>query len=183
VAVGVVPNTEFLAGTDVAIDRGIVVDAHMRSTVDNIWAAGDVAQGPNFYDGTSTLNGIVPDAVDQGRTAGMAMAGDPAVAPYRGAVPLNTYTFFGQQALAVGVHESVAGGAEAVRNVDAEHHRYLKVVLDDNRLVGIFGINTGFDPGIMWELILRRTDLASVRERLLREPREAARALMSQAWR
>jgi phenylglyoxylate dehydrogenase epsilon subunit len=183
VGVGVAPVTDFLAGSGVALDRGVLVDDTMRSSVPNIWAAGDVAQARGFYDGAKTLNGILPDAVEQGRIAGMAMAGDPGVRAYPGGVPLNTYTFFGKHAVSVGVHGDGVAGAEVVKTVDADHGRYLKIVLADNRLLGIFGIGTAFDPGVMWELILRRTDLSAVRERFLRSPQDAARVLMSRTWR
>ena len=78
VGVGVAPVTGFLDGSGVDIDRGVLVDDTMRSSVANIYAAGDVAQARGFYDGERTLNGILPDAVEQGRIAGMAMAGDAA---------------------------------------------------------------------------------------------------------
>jgi phenylglyoxylate dehydrogenase epsilon subunit len=183
VGVGVAPVTDFLAGSGVDTDRGVLVDDRMRSSVQNVWAAGDVAQARGFYDGAKTLNGILPDAVEQGRIAGMAMAGDPGLKPYPGGIPLNTYTFFGQHAVSVGVHGDGVAGAEVVRSVDAAHGRYLKIVLDGNRLLGIFGINVAFDPGVMWELILRRIDLTRVRERFLHAPQEAARVVMSQTWR
>ena len=183
VGVGVAPVTGFLQGSGVDIDRGVLVDDTMRSNVVNIYAAGDVAQARGFYDGVKTLNGILPDAVEQGRIAGMAMAGDPGVKPYPGGVPLNTYTFFGQHAVSVGTHGEAVPGAEVVTTVDAEATRYLKIVLKDDRLLGIFGINAPFDPGVMWELILRRIDLAPARERFLRAPQDAARVLMSRTWR
>ena len=183
VGVGVAPVTDFLAGSGVDLDRGVLVDDTMRSSVPNIWAAGDVAQARGFYDGAKTLNGILPDAVEQGRIAGMAMAGDPGMRAYPGGVPLNTYTFFGRHAVSVGVHGDGVAGAEVVRTVDADRGHYLKIVLADNRLLGIFGIGTAFDPGVMWELVLRRTDLSAVRERFLRSPQDAARVLMSRTWR
>ncbi len=170
VGVGVAPVTDFLAGSGVAVDRGVLVDDEMRSSVASIWAAGDVAQARGFYDGAKTLNGILPDAVEQGRIAGMSMAGDPGVAPYPGGVPLNTYTFFGQQAVSVGVHGDGVANVEIVRRHDADAGRYLKIVLHENRLLGIFGINEPFDPGVMWELILRRTDLSPVRDRFVASP-------------
>ncbi len=149
------PVTDFLAGSGVAVDRGILVDDSMRSSVDGIWAAGDVAQARGFYDEAKTLNGILPSAVEQGKIAGMAMAGDPAVKPWPGGVPLNTYTFFGQQAVSVGSQDA---GEVVRKEADAKH--YLKIVMQDNRLTGIFGINVPFDPGVMWEIILRRIDLS-----------------------
>jgi 3-phenylpropionate/trans-cinnamate dioxygenase ferredoxin reductase subunit len=43
VGVGIEPVTELLAGTDVEIDNGIVVDEFCRTGVEGIYAAGDVA--------------------------------------------------------------------------------------------------------------------------------------------
>ena len=183
VGVGVTPVVDFLAGTGVAIDRGVLVDDSMLSSVENIWAAGDVAQAKSFYTGEKVLNGILPDAVEQGRIAGLAMAGDAGLKPYPGGIPLNTYTFFGQQALSVGIAGEGLAGVEVEQRVDAAARRYLKIVLQDNRLIGIFGINTPFDAGVMWELIQRRIDLAPVKKEFLARPRETARVLMSRTWR
>jgi len=185
VATGVAPVTDFLAGSGVATERGVLVDAHMRTNVANIWAAGDVAQARGFFTGERIINGILPDAVDQGRIAGMAMAGDPGAKDYAGGVPLNTYSFFGQQAVSVGVHEGALeqSGVEVQKQADAAENRYLKIVLKNNRLAGIFGVNSAFDPGIMWELILRGIDLGEEKLAFLRSPQQTARALMSRNWR
>jgi phenylglyoxylate dehydrogenase epsilon subunit len=144
-----------------------------------------VAQARGFFTDDRIINGILPDAVDQGRIAGMAMAEDPGSKIYAGGVPLNTYSFFGQQAVSVGVPEGALAqsGVEVQKQVDAEHQRYLKIVLKDNRLAGIFGVNSAFDPGIMWELILRATDLGEEKLAFLRAPQDTARALMSKNWR
>ncbi len=185
VATGVAPVTDFLEGSGVATERGVLVDEHMRTNVANIWAAGDVAQARGFFTHDRIVNGILPDAVDQGRIAGMAMAEDPGSKTYAGGVPLNTYSFFGQQAVSVGVHEGALepAGVEVQKQVDAEAKRYLKIVLKDDRLAGIFGVNAAFDPGIMWELILRAIDLGGEKLAFLRSPQDTARALMSKNWR
>ena len=185
VATGVAPVTDFLEGSGVAIERGVLVDEHMRTNVANIWAAGDVAQARGFFTDSRIINGILPDAVDQGRIAGMAMAEDPGSKTYAGGVPLNTYSFFGQQAVSVGVHEGALApaGVEVQKQVGAEAKRYLKIVLKEDRLAGIFGVNSAFDPGIMWELILRAIDLGEEKLAFLRSPQQTARALMSRNWR
>lgn len=180
VSTGVSPVMDYLDGSGALMERGIVVDDTMRTSIDNIWAAGDVAQARGFYDGAKIINGILPDAVEQGKIAGMAMAGDPALKHYPGGVPLNTYTFFGQRAVSVG---SQGEGDVALLEVDALAKRYLKIVMKDGRLTGIFGINVAFDPGVMWELILRRVDLAPVREQFLADPQRIGRMLMSKTWR
>jgi phenylglyoxylate dehydrogenase epsilon subunit len=182
VGTGVTPVMDYLQGTQVATDRGILVDDTMHTNVSDVWAAGDVAQARGFYTSAPVLNGILPYAVEQGRIAGMAMAEDPALETYRGGVPLNTYSFWGRHAVSVGTNVAPQG-AEVVRRLEGAHERYLKIILDGNRLHGIFGVNEMFDAGVMWELILRRTDLGSVRERFLARPNETARALMSRTWR
>ncbi len=185
VATGVAPVTDFLEGSGIETERGVLVDAHMRTNVDNIWAAGDVAQARGFFTSERIINGILPDAVDQGRIAGMAMAEDPGTKDYAGGVPLNTYSFFGQHAVSVGVHEDAMEqtGVEVKKQMDAEQNRYLKIVLKDRRLAGIFGVNAAFDPGIMWQLILRGIDLGEDKLAFLRSPQDTARALMSKNWR
>ena len=185
VATGVAPVTDFLEGSGVDTERGVLVDEHMRTNIANIWAAGDVAQARGFFTPDRIINGILPDAVDQGRIAGMAMAEDPGARTYAGGVPLNAYSFFGQQAVSVGVHESALeqSGVEVQKQLDAAQNRYLKIVLKDRRLAGIFGVNAAFDPGIMWELILRATDLGEEKLAFLRSPQQTARALMSKNWR
>jgi phenylglyoxylate dehydrogenase epsilon subunit len=50
-------------------------------------------------------------------------------------------------------------------------------------LTGIYGVNEFFDAGVMSQLILRRIDLAPVRERFLAEPMKVAREIMSRTWR
>jgi phenylglyoxylate dehydrogenase epsilon subunit len=182
VGTGVTPIMDYLRDSPVATDRGILVDDTMRTNVSDVWAAGDVAQARGFYTSEPVLNGILPYAVEQGRIAGMAMADDPAVESYRGGVPINTYSFWGQYALAVGTNAAPAG-AEVVTRMDPARNQYLKIILHDDRLQGIFAVNESFDAGVMWELILRRTDLQPVRDGFLARPNVTARALMSRTWR
>ncbi|MDD5249521.1 MAG: FAD-dependent oxidoreductase [Rhodocyclaceae bacterium] len=182
VATGVKPELAYLAGSGVAVAQGICVDNAMRTNVANVWAAGDCAQAKDFYQDAITLNAILPDATEQGRIAGMAMAGDPGRRDYAGGVPLNTYHFFGQHAISVGSGVVPPGGVEQLR-VDEANGRYLRAIFQDGRLLGIFGIGTFFDGGIMWQLILRRVDLSASMDRLVADPLATGREFMSRLWR
>ena len=181
VCTGVKPNIDFLNGSGIETDAGILVDDRMRTSAANVWAAGDVAQARGFWGG-QVVNGILPNAVEQGRVAGLDMAGDAALAPFPGAVPLNTYSFFGQQAISVGRSASEAGSTVAERG-DDESGVYRRIVLKDDKLVGIATINDFVDAGIMWQLILRSTDLAPVKRKFIADPMRTGRQLMSQLWR
>jgi len=185
VSTGVAPEIGYLEGSGVEADRGVLVDDAMRTGVANIWAAGDVAQARDFYGPQPIVNGILPDAVEQGRIAGMSMVDDPALKAYPGGVPLNTFTFFGQHAISVGLGGAVetANGLEIDELIDAGRNSCRKIVMEDDRLLGISGINVELDAGIMWQLILRRVDLRSVKGEFIARPRDTGRFLMSRLWR
>ncbi len=182
VATGVKPNMGYLAGCRVEHDKGILVDDSMQTSAPNVWSAGDCAQARSFFTADKVMNAILPDAAEQGRIAGMAMAGDPGLRHYPGGVPLNAYHFFGRHAISVG-SSRVPAGAEVVTRFDAASGRYLKAIFKDGCLLGIYGVNEFFDGGVMCQLILRRIDLSPVKERFLAEPMKVGREIMSKTWR
>lgn len=71
-AAGVRSTLDLVAGSDIKADRGILVNERMETSIPDVYAAGDVAQ---FND----INYCIwPEAVEQGRVAGLAMAGGEA---------------------------------------------------------------------------------------------------------
>ena len=182
VATGIRPNVDYLTDSRVERDRGILVSDTMQTSVANVWSAGDCAQAKGFFTEDKVMNAILPDATEQGRIAGMAMAGDPGMKAYQGGVPLNTYHFFGRHAISVG-SSKVPEGGEVVTRFDKATGRYLKVIFKKGCLLGIYGVNEFFDAGVMCQLILRRIDLSAVRDRLVANPLAVGRELMSKTWR
>ena len=178
-ATGVRPATAFLAGSGVGIEQGVLVDERMRTSVPDIWAAGDVTQPEHFLDGRKAVAGILPNAVEQGRIAGADMAGDRGVKPYAGSVSLTTFGFFGNHAVSVGALEEAGAQIE----IRSDNGKYLRLVIADGRLRGISAINHPVDAGLMWQLILRRVDLHPVLADFLARPHETGRILMSRLWR
>jgi NADPH-dependent 2,4-dienoyl-CoA reductase/sulfur reductase-like enzyme len=73
--IGVMPNTALAEQAGLAVDNGIVVDAQLRSSDADIWAAGDVA---NFHSVALDRRMRVEHehaAIGMGKHAGRAMAG------------------------------------------------------------------------------------------------------------
>ncbi|MCW8442996.1 FAD-dependent oxidoreductase [Fluoribacter gormanii] len=69
------PVTEFLEGSGIQINDGIVVDQYLQTNKEGIYAAGDVA---NFYDPVFRRchrNGGVDNAIKQGKIAALNMMG------------------------------------------------------------------------------------------------------------
>lgn len=184
-ATGVRPRIRYLEGSNIETDMGILVNSTMKTSAEDVWAAGDVAQAPQFFEPGKTVNATLPNAVTQGRIAGMDMAEDPALRPYTGSSGLNTFNFFGHHAFSVGlatITEST-GDTEVNTTFLPGSHRYEKLVFQNDRLVGVSAINAALDPGVLRELIQRQTDLASVKERFVSAPLETGRLLMSRLWR
>jgi NAD(P)H-nitrite reductase large subunit len=75
---GVRPNRQMVAHTPIRCDYGIVVDDRMRTSVDGVYAAGDVAQGENSITGKSEVIATWFNACTQGEIAGRNMAGTEA---------------------------------------------------------------------------------------------------------
>jgi phenylglyoxylate dehydrogenase epsilon subunit len=184
-AAGVRPRIGFLKGSGLALDQGILVDDRMRASAADVWAAGDVAQAPGFFDSGRTVNATLPNASVQGRIAGMDMAGDPGLKPYLGSSGLNTFNFFGHHGFSLGQATITAPSAEIEVNTIylPSSRRYQKLVFKNNRLIGVSAIDAELDPGVLRELIQRRVDLSAVKEEFTRDPLNTGRLLMTKLWR
>jgi phenylglyoxylate dehydrogenase epsilon subunit len=179
-ATGVRPRTDFLKGSGVRIDRGVVVDRNMMTNVADVYAAGDVAQTPNLLTGEYGLSLILPSAVEQGRVAGNRMAdGDRR---YEGWLSMNAFNFFGCMAVSLG---RFMGGPhdEVLEDRDTEARRYKKLVFRDGRLIGANFFNVKVDTGVIAHLIRTGTDVRGNEGLLLEKPVDAGLWLMQEAER
>ncbi|MDF2232242.1 FAD-dependent oxidoreductase [Albimonas sp. CAU 1670] len=73
VGIGVHPNVELAAAAGCAIDDGIAVDASCRTSLPDLYAAGDCASFP--WRGARVRLESVPNAIDQGAACARAMLG------------------------------------------------------------------------------------------------------------
>ena len=99
-ATGVAPNLDFLEGSGIETDHGILVDKHLATNVEGIYAAGDVAQGPDFSTGKQEVHAIQPTASEHGRIAARNMAGQTT--PYRGSLAMNVLNTLGLVSASLG---------------------------------------------------------------------------------
>ena len=184
VATGVRPRVSFLEGSNVKVDEGILVDERMRTGTQDLWAAGDAAQAKSFHGPEKVLNGILPDAVEQGRTAGMDMAGDPSLRPWAGGLPMNTYSFFGNHAFSIGAKpEESEDELEVHRLHSPVSGSYQEFVFNKDKLIRAWGINTALDPGIVCRMIRSKVDLGEAKAMFAAAPLRSGRVLMSRLWR
>ena len=140
---GIKPNVEWLRGSGVRVNRGIVVDLNGRTNVPGVFAAGDCAEAIDPLTGRSAVSGIWPVAYEMGRAAGAAAVG--VERPSAGALRMNASRFFGEPVISIGeVCPERLEGATAEVLVNREGV-YRKLVHHQGRLAGalLFGDISG----------------------------------------
>ncbi|MBM4424567.1 MAG: NAD(P)/FAD-dependent oxidoreductase [Chloroflexi bacterium] len=176
-AIGVKPQIEFARGTPIQVDRGILVNDRLETTVPDVYAAGDCAQVWDRWSQKHMLDVLWPTAIAAGRVAGANMAG--AHQTYMKGVPFNACLLFGLHVTAIG---QLGGGrgddGEVLQHIDRgssevwatrpqsyasawsqDGANTVRLVLDGDRLAGalIVGRQTLADP--LRDLIEHQTDI------------------------
>lgn len=176
VATGVKSNIDFVEGSGMKTENGILVDEYMRSTVDDIYAAGDCAQGPDFSTGGWAVHAVQPTAVDHGRIAALNMAGKPA--PYKGSLNMNVLDTVGLISASFGKWDGVNGGEHA-EAVDTENFRYMRLEFDGDKIVGALSLGRTDQIGVLRGLIQTEVSLGPWKEKLLADPHLIADAYVA----
>lgn len=180
-AAGVRPNIGFLAGSGIEIGRGIRVDNHMRTSVPDVYAAGDVVEAAGFHSGKPELNAIQPNAADQARVAAHNMAGDPTPSP--GSLAINVLDTLGLISTSFGQWWGVPKeeGGSGVELVDEAEARYLSLQFKDDVLVGATSLGWTDHVGVLRGLIQTRANLGAWKDRLLHDPTQFMAAYLGSA--
>ena len=171
-ATGIKTNLEWLNGSGVVVERGIVVDNHLRSSVPNVYAAGDVAQGRDLVTGAPAVHAIEPTAQEHGRVAGANMAGKGI--GYKGSLLMNIVEVCHLDIASFGAWDD--GEAEAVTGLRADRPAYRKLVWRGDRLIGaiILGpssdIWTTNDIGMLKGLVQSGSPVGRFKAHLARNP-------------
>ena len=165
VAIGVVSNLEFLAGSGLETDRGVIVDDRLRASQPDVFAAGDVAQAYDAISGEHRLVTSWLNTQRQGEAAGTNMSGGDAA--LGGVIPFNVITIYGLSVACIGTDLPPAGeGYETLTGDYPRDGKYRKLVLRDGVLVGSTLIGDIGEARAMEGLIRMKADLSAYRDRL-----------------
>lgn len=161
-AVGVRPNSSLAVDAGAEQGRGLVCDETLQTTLADVYAAGDIVQTTDVLDGSKHPLALWPNAVRQGRQAGLHMAGSKSVQPYRGGFAVNAVDFFDSSLITAGVINPPEDADEFESRVVAGDGKYAKFVTRRNRLVGYILLNRPENAGIYTSLIETEEDLDAV---------------------
>jgi len=150
-ATGVTPNIDLLQDGGVTVSRGILVDEYARTNVEDVYAAGDVAEGFNPLTGKHMANATWTNAAKQGWTAGFNMAGMSV--PYPN-LRVNISTLFDTHFASVGLLRE-----EKKRNevyIERVGENYRKLIFEGDLLVGALLIGEVEEAALLARFIERR---------------------------
>lgn len=175
-AAGVRSNIDFLAGSGINTDHGILVDNHLQTNFEDIYAAGDVAQGPDLSTGEQQVHAIQPTASEHGRIAASQMAGEAV--PYGGSLSMNVLNTLGLITSSFGIWDGVDGG-ERVASEDQAYNRYLRLEFRDDVLIGALAIGLTQHVGILRGLVQTGVKLGAWKQRLMNDPSQIMNAYLA----
>jgi len=164
-AIGVLPNIAIVKDTAIRTDKGILVDDRMQTSVPDIYAAGDASQGYDFLLNVNRPIAIFPNAYQQGRVAGINMAGGDQA--FAGGMAMNSLRVCDLPIISVGVIQPDGASCEVLSRMDETRSVYKKVVLKDNRIIGALFVNEVDRAGIYTGLIRYRLDVSEIHDQLM----------------
>jgi NAD(P)H-nitrite reductase large subunit len=180
-AIGIRPRIKLAESIGLQIERGILVNEFMQSSIPDIFAAGDVAQVFDPYSGQYVIDSLWGPARLQGRAAGLSMIGKGV--PYHKGVPFNVTRLAGLTTTIIG---QVGSGADkdlvGIARGDSETWRqlpdaiacqqsfdinHLRLQIGSQRILGaiVMGDQTLSQP--LRHLISRKADISSLKDQLL----------------
>jgi NAD(P)H-nitrite reductase large subunit len=187
VAIGVRPRAELAHQAGLTVDRGVEVDAYLKTSARDVFAAGDVAQVFDPTSGCATLDVLWSTAVAQGRVAGANMAGGRDA--YVKGVPFNVTQLAGLKVTIIG---AVGKGRDAdlvtIARGDSEAWRLLpralvaaeqddvnrvRLMIGERRIVGavVMGDQAWSRP--LQRLIVGQADITPIRPQLQNDRHDA----------
>ncbi len=168
IAIGIIPRTELVAGTDLKTNRGILVDRFMRTNVTDVYASGDVAEAYDFVFGENRLLPLWPLAQIEGKVAGYNMAGKKT--DYPGGTAMSALKYFDIPIISIGIANPKDDTPyESLVKYEPERNLYRKIVLKDNTIVGITLVNGIEQAGVLFHLMKNGVNVKKFKQELLSE--------------
>ena len=149
-AVGVRPNISLIKDIGGKTNRGILIDERCRTSVPNIYAAGDCCESMDASSGETKLMALLPNAYMQGECAGMNMSGVDYV--FNKAIPMNAIGLFGKHIITAGTYTGDV-------YFEADEKSYKKLYYSNNKLNGYIMLGNIEKAGIYTALVREKTPL------------------------
>ncbi|MEK7449674.1 MAG: FAD-dependent oxidoreductase [Planctomycetota bacterium] len=166
VSIGVKPNLALLDGSGIKVNQGVEVDEYLQTNRSGIYAAGDAVETRDYLTGERSINAIWPNAIEQGRVAGLNMIEQSII--YEGADSINVLNMAGRLIISMG--RLISNNQPDLEIISFRNQKsFRKVMLHNNTIVGFESIGPLRHHGFIWSCIKKKADISKIRDKILRD--------------
>lgn len=152
-SVGIRSNKKLYENTAININMGVIVDDHMRTNLDNVYAAGDITE----YNGK--VGGLWPIAIEQGKISGYNIVGKDV--SYTEILPVTNMNAFNLNVFSIGVIDE--GSATHILVDDPlDDKSYMRLFIKDNSIIGAIIIGEIKYNNMIKKLVNNKSDISSI---------------------
>ncbi|MCK5626314.1 NAD(P)/FAD-dependent oxidoreductase, partial [Candidatus Bathyarchaeota archaeon] len=162
ISAGIRANIDLALKAGINVNRGVIVDKYMQTSVNDVYAAGDVAE----FEGR--IYGIIPAAINQGKIAAMNMLGNNKYI-YKGTIPSTLLKIVGIDLMSMGITNLEGPQYEEIKKIDKERGIYKKLVLNQEKIIGAIILGDKKDLTSIRRLINQELDVSKYKDLLLED--------------
>lgn len=128
ISAGITSNKELFAGKDLEMNRGVLVNSEMKTSIPNVYACGDVAE----FNGK--VIGLWEVSIEQGKVAGANVVGNKI--SYVEKIQPLLFEGMGISIVSIGVVNDSSENIELVEDLNIKNCNYKKLYFKDGTLTG-----------------------------------------------
>lgn len=152
-SVGIRPNKALYENTAIKINMGVIVDEHMRTNLDNVYAAGDIAE----FNGK--VGGLWPIAIEQGKTSGYNIIGKEA--SYNELLPVTNMNAFNLNIFSIGLIDETSATLSLTDDA-LDNNSYKRIFIKDNYIIGAIVIGETKYNNMLKKLVNDKSDVSII---------------------
>ncbi|MDR7236622.1 nitrite reductase large subunit NirB [Neobacillus drentensis] len=161
-AVGIKPNVELAKESGIAVNRGIVVNDYLLTSIPAIYSVGECAEH------NGTVYGLVAPLFEQGKVLAKHIC-RVETKGYQGSILSTQLKVSGVEVFSAG--DFIEGvGKEAIKVFDGNDSIYKKIVIQDNKIVGAVLFGDSSDGNRLFSMIQKQADVSSTTKVSLLQP-------------
>jgi NAD(P)H-nitrite reductase large subunit len=175
VTAGIRPNVQLARDAGVAVNRGIVVDDCLATSIEGVYAVGECVEH------RGTTYGLVAPLMEQARVVADSIAGEGRLR-YEGSVTQATLKVAGVDLTSMGQVTAQSEADEELISSDSGAGTYKKIVIRENRVVGAIFLGDTSRSRSVQEMIASGHDISDARSTLLGGPAADAAQASAADW-
>jgi nitrite reductase (NADH) large subunit len=152
-SVGIRPNKKIYESTSIDMNLGVVVNHHMQTSLENIYAAGDIAELNGKVGGLWTI------AIEQGKTAGYNIAGKTT--SYNSSLPVTTLNAFHLDVFSVGTVDENSYSQTLIDD-PLNDQSYRRIFIRDSSIVGAIMIGETKYNNLIKKYVENQIDISHI---------------------